>query len=716
VKSISSNQSLDIADPKRKTESKLGFTHSLIVATMAAFVAVIPMFATEPADASVYNSGSTPSSSRISAGNHAIFLGSDGKIYSWGKNDNGQLGIGNTENTSSPVAVSTASFPAFTYSAIAAGSHHSLALSSNGKLYSWGKNDNGQLGIGNTDAKSAPVAISTASFPANSTFSAIAGGSGHSLALSSNGKLYSWGKNAYGRLGIGNTDAKSAPVAISTASFPANSTFSAIAAGGAHSLAISSKGDLYSWGRGGQGQLGTGNNDDTSSPVAVSTESFSGSTFSAIAAGGFHSIALTSDGKLYTWGNNGGNNDNYSSPYEMNFATLTFSAIAAGFYHSIALGSDGKIYSWGKNDNGQLGIGVFSYFDDDIGPIDNDKPSLSAVSTASFPANATFSAIGAGVRHSIALSSAGSLYSWGLNTSGQLGRDTSVADSNPVPALLLLPLLTPTFASPTATSDGFTVQISNYDANYTWTVNATDGGSVAISGTGLITVTGVAASVNSTVTITAARGGYGTGSSNVAESSLDSTPAESAPAPYSGPLPTGVSKKSMFMGQAITISGQRLESITSVKIDGLLAVVSNQSATAITITIPSGLEVGFKDLEMISKYGALTYLDVIEIIQMPEESSAVDAPLEDNAAPSTSATPASSQKLNAGSFKGYVAIYAKGYEGKRLSAKVAGKWLKISSLGSDFERILLPTGAGYEIKIDLYIDAVLLEQIEITTR
>ena len=714
MNSFPPNQLVDIDDLKRKTEWKRGFTQSLIALLLATFMVVTPMVPTKPVYANAHNS--------IAAGIfHSIFLGPGGQVYSWGQSSYGQLGLGETNDRTSPVAISRANFPdSPTITALSAGNNHAIALSSDGKLYSWGQSSYGQLGIDDTNEKTSPVAVSTAHLAENLTFSAIAAGSSHSIALGSDGNLYSWGRNTKGQLGTDDVENKFLPVAVSTAHLAENLTFSAIAAGGSHSVALGSDGNLYSWGWNSSGQLGTGGNTDTSIPVAVSTgEVQANSTFSAISATGNNSMAIASDGNLYSWGANSrgqlgvGDNEPKSSPAAVDLpGNLTVIAVTAGYEFSMAIASDGKLYSWGSNSSGALGIGVLSFIN---GVYTNtNKNSPVAVSTASFPANLTFSAIGAGAYHSIALAADGDLYSWGNNQKGQLGVGDNATKSSP--AQVLLPLLIPTFASPTATSDGFTVQISNYDANYTWTGVATASGSVAISSTGLITVTGVAAGINSTATITAARNEYGTGSSTVAGSSLNSAPADSAPAPYSGPLPTSVSKKSVSSGQAITITGQRLRGIISVKIDGFLAVISNRKETALTITIPLGLEAGLKDLAMISNYGNLTYQDAIEIIQTPEDYSVADEPLEDNLAPSSGANPTSSQKLNAGSFKGYVAIYAKGYEGKILSAKVAGKWLKINSLGSNFERILLPTGAGYEIKIDLYIDAVLLEQMEVTTR
>jgi hypothetical protein len=153
----------------------------------------------------------------------------------------------------------------------------------------------------------------------------------------------------------------------------------------------------------------------------------------------------------------------------------------------------------------------------------------------------------------------------------------------------------------------------------------------------------------------------------------------------------------------VIISGKRFGGITSVRIDGLAVEISSQFAGSLTITIPLGLEPGLKDIRILSSAGNLTYQAALEIVALPT----VEEPL-----PAANPT----EKLNAGSFQGFVAIYAKGYEGQKLSAKVAGKWLTVDSLGSGFERILRYTGAGYQIKIDLYINGILLQKMEVTTR
>jgi hypothetical protein len=267
--------------------------------------------------------------------------------------------------------------------------------------------------------------------------------------------------------------------------------------------------------------------------------------------------------------------------------------------------------------------------------------------------------------------------------------------------------LAPTYGTATKTADGLTVSITNYDAAFTFGTPTVDNGSVtaatADGSNQLLTVTGLTNGQSVTITQTTTRTGYASGSATFTGAALLTGASIPVPSPYSGPLPTGVSSTEATAGDEVIISGKRLGGITSVRIDGLTVEISSQSAGSLTITIPLGLEPGLKNIRILSSDGNLTYQAALEIVALPT----VEEPL-----PAAKPT----EKLNAGSFQGLVAIYAKGYEGQKLSAKVAGKWLTVDSLGSGFERILRYTGAGYQIKIDLYINGILLQKMEVTTR
>src|SRR6202042_3854447 len=235
-----------------------------------------------------------------------------------------------------------------------------LALSSAGQVYAWGYNLDGQLGDGGTASSSVPVVVSGGAIPAGTTFTKIAAGASFSLALSSTGQLYGWGDNLFGQVGNGSTTGSPvlAPALVSGGAIPAGTTITQIAAGAVDSLALSSTGQVYAWGFDTNGELGNGSM--SSSPVPVSVSVPIGTTFTQIAAGGYHGLALSSTGKVYAWGLNEygelGNGTQTGSLVPVAVSSgLTFSQITAGEAHSLALSSSGRVYAWGDNDGGELG-------------------------------------------------------------------------------------------------------------------------------------------------------------------------------------------------------------------------------------------------------------------------------------------------------------------------------------------------------------------------
>ena len=300
----------------------------------------------------------------------ALALGSDGNLYSWGSDLYGEMGRGDV--TYSPQlgkVIMPANGKKFTK--FSAGYVHSLALDSDGNLYSWGSNNNGLLGNGTTDNSSTRHGTpSKVDLPTGVTkFTQISAGTNHSLALDSDGNLYSWGGNSTGQLGMGGDDYDSHN-APSKGSMPKDGTkFTQISAGYYHSLALGSDGNLYSWGDGTLGQLGrtptSGTQDNTPGKVNLPAGV---RRFTQVIAGGDHSLALGSDGNLYSWGDNTygqlGRTPTSATPANrpgkvtMPAGVTITQASAEGGYlgdFSLALGSDGNLYSWGNNSRGQLG-------------------------------------------------------------------------------------------------------------------------------------------------------------------------------------------------------------------------------------------------------------------------------------------------------------------------------------------------------------------------
>ncbi len=357
---------------------------------------------------------------KIVGGNvHTLALRADGRLWAWGYNYYGQLGDGTKANKSSPVQVLLpAGVSKFT--AMAAGKYHSLALTADGKLWAWGYNDDGQLGDGTNIDKSSPVEIT----PAGVSFTAVAAGAWHSLALAADGKIWAWGYNGYGLFGDGDTVDSLIPKQVP---LPAGvSKFTTVAAGYEFSLALADDGTLWAWGKNESGQLGDGSNVDKSSPVQVPLPA-GVSKFTAMAAGAYHSLGLADNGTLWAWGNNSdgrlgdGSNVGKSSPVQVPLpaGVSKFTAVAGGYNHSLALADDGTFWAWGYNNKGQLGDGTII---DKRSPVQVPLPS--GVSG--------FTVLAAGGYHSLALTPDGTLWTWGNNTYGRLGDGTTVDKSSPV--------------------------------------------------------------------------------------------------------------------------------------------------------------------------------------------------------------------------------------------------------------------------------------------
>ena len=197
------------------------------------------------------------------------------------------------------------------------------------------------------------------------------------------------------------------------------------------------------------------------------------------------------------------------------------------------------------------------------------------------------------------------------------------------------------------------------------------------------------------------------GVNTVVSSDPVQTPAQTpAPAPaYSGPVID--SALTVQAGSEVTFTGRRLDSVTSAFAGGVQLPVVLAESKSLVLEVASSLPPGTYDLVIQSSFGSLTYQQGITVLASSNEESEIE--------------PALDRKLSVGSFKGFIAIYTKGYDGQRLSAKVAGKWLVVESLdesfqGKNYSRTLRETGSGHNIKVHLYIDSEFLRTDELTTK
>ncbi len=313
---------------------------------------------------------------------HSIALASDGTVYTWGDNSKGQLGNGaSTSFTSAvPVAVDmTGVLAGKTVTQIAAGDFFNIVLTADGKLFSWGYNGLGDLGnnSGYYAVSLVPVAVDMTGVLAGKTVTKIAAGgvagSGFALAVTSDGKVFGWGSDGNGELGNGGS-VTTVPTAVDMTGALAGKTAVSVAAGGGGQVALlCSDGAVYAWGNNNFGQLGRGTSGGGSAvPAAVDTTGvLAGKTITAVAAGAYFSLALASDGTVYGWGaddqgqlGNSGTGT-YSTPVAVTtsgaLAGITISKIGTAYSTSFGLSSTGKVYSWGSNGSGELGTGGSSY-------------------------------------------------------------------------------------------------------------------------------------------------------------------------------------------------------------------------------------------------------------------------------------------------------------------------------------------------------------------
>jgi alpha-tubulin suppressor-like RCC1 family protein len=339
-------------------------------------------------------------------GNHTIAVMANGtgttSLWTWGSNTDGQLGDGAVGSTRSVPGRLTTSLP---IASISAGLDHTLAVDASGALWAWGHNVHGELGDGTYSNRAAPVMIMQ-------NIAMASAGEHFSVVLDRNGSVWSWGHNGFGQLGQGVVSRNvRSPVKI-----PGLTGIVAVSAGRTHALALDSTGAIWAWGNDDFGQLGNG---FFAGSTAAPTRLITIPDFKAIAAGGLHSLAITTKGDVFVWGSNrhgqlGRGSVNVPLPVRLELSG--FAAIAAGYNHSLALKSDGKVYAWGSNSTGQLGV--------------------PGMPNSSYPVQiqglSHITSINAGAYFSLAIDAAGDGWAWGDNASGQLGDRTRSNRQEPV--------------------------------------------------------------------------------------------------------------------------------------------------------------------------------------------------------------------------------------------------------------------------------------------
>uniref|UniRef100_A0A2K6FMP5 HECT-type E3 ubiquitin transferase n=1 Tax=Propithecus coquereli TaxID=379532 RepID=A0A2K6FMP5_PROCO len=282
-------------------------------------------------------------------GNHSVFLLEDGEVYTCGLNTKGQLGHEREGNK--PEQIGALADQHIIH--VACGESHSLALSDRGQLFSWGAGSDGQLGLMTTeDSVAVPrIQMSIVLYTISCWYP----------ILISDGQFFTWGKNSHGQLGLGKEfPSQASPQRVrSLEGIP----LAQVAAGGAHSFALSLSGAVFGWGMNNAGQLGLSDEKDRESPCHVKLLRTQKVVY--ISCGEEHTAVLTKSGGVFTFGagscgqlGHDSMNDEVNPRRVLELMGSEVTQIACGRQHTLAfVPSSGLIYAFGCGARGQLGTG-----------------------------------------------------------------------------------------------------------------------------------------------------------------------------------------------------------------------------------------------------------------------------------------------------------------------------------------------------------------------
>jgi alpha-tubulin suppressor-like RCC1 family protein len=344
---------------------------------------------------------------KLSAGyGHSVALKSDGTVCAWGNNNAGEVGDGTTTQRANPRQVSGLSGIV----TVSAGWNHTLAVKNDGTVWAWGANYSLQLGDGTTENRTTPIQVLSLA-----GIVSVAAGQTHSLALKNDGTVWAWGNNQDGALGIGDFWDQLAIVQVKDEYGTGPLTgVTAIAAGGYYSLARKGDGTVWAWGRNTCGQLGDGDQVNLEKALPVQVLNLSGVT--AIAAGPDHAAARKANGEAWAWGSNTQGQLGDSSTSDrwtpVRISNLTdVAAVGGGHYFTVLRKANGEVWSLGYNASGQLGNGGV-------------ERSLAPVQALGLM---DVDSIGVGFDHTLAVIADGTVWAWGSTASEKLGDGTSAA-------------------------------------------------------------------------------------------------------------------------------------------------------------------------------------------------------------------------------------------------------------------------------------------------
>ena len=356
---------------------------------------------------------SSSSRARITAGCGHMLCVSRSSVFAWGDNEDGQLGVGDTKDRVVPTLVIGGSLRAKSVVQITAGYLHTACVTADGLVFVWGNDDQGQLGIGDTEHRELPTLVQGELL--GKRVLQVATGGFHTVCVTEGGAAYSFGDNDSGQLGLGDTERRLVPTLMRHNL--QNKSVLQVAAGSGHTMCVTKPGHVFACGSNHVGQLGVGNTTDRLVPTLV-TGQLQGKLAIYVAAGDDHTLCITANGSLSAWGSNcrgqlgmeiGDTVNRWVPMLVTGLQGRDVIGVAAGKHHTICTTADGCAFTWGESMFGALGLGVDKARKHVPTQVKGELQSQAIVQVA------------AGENHSACVTGDGSVYTWGNNAQGQLG-------------------------------------------------------------------------------------------------------------------------------------------------------------------------------------------------------------------------------------------------------------------------------------------------------
>jgi alpha-tubulin suppressor-like RCC1 family protein len=333
----------------------------------------------------------------------------DGNLWIWGNGADVRLGNNSTINISTPI---TTFAGGTNWKQVSGANFHTTAIKTDGTLWVWGRNNVGQLGNATITNTSTPVTT----FAGGNNWKQVSCKGSHTAAIKTDGTLWAWGFGSTGQLGNATITNTTTPVTT----FAGGTNWKQVNCATTYTAAIKTDGTLWTWGRGSYGTLGNATITDTSTPVTT----FAGGTnWKQVSCGIFHTSAIKTDGTLWIWGLGSSGQLGNATITDTSTPVTTFAGgnnwkqVECGNNHTLAIKTDGTLWAWGRGNEGQLGNATV---------INRSTP------VTTFAGGTNWKQVSGGSQHTAAIKTDGTLWIWGIGSSGQLGNNSTINMSTPV--------------------------------------------------------------------------------------------------------------------------------------------------------------------------------------------------------------------------------------------------------------------------------------------